>query len=104
MSEETPGLARHKSVREALQYVAEHPVQVTDPIDTPCWELIARGLFDVANDPNPKVRGAAKRATTAQRIISDRLVGLRRPGTHPAKAKETAIQFRDLTQGAIEGG
>lgn len=95
-------LVKHKTVREALQYVADHPEQTTDPIDTPVWELMGRTLFELANNPNSKVRGATARATRAQKIISNRLVGLRRAGTHPVKAKETEITFHDLTAGALE--
>lgn len=90
-----------KTVREALQYVADHPEQATAPVDTPCWELVGRTLFEVANNPDAKVRGSMARATKAQRIISDRLVGLRRAGTKPAVRRDTAIEFRDLTEGAI---
>lgn len=90
-----------KTVREALQYVAEHPEQTTDPVETPCWELIGRVLFETANSPNAKVRGSLARSTKAQRMISDRLVGLRRAGTKPAVRRDTAIEFRDLTEGAI---
>lgn len=91
-----------KSVRESLQFVADHPVMTTDPVDTPAWELIARTLFEVANTPDAKVRGSLARATKAQKIIANRLVGLRRPGTHPAMARDNSISFLDLTAGAIE--
>ncbi len=91
-----------KTVREALQYVADHPEKTTDPIDTPVWELMGRTLFELANTPNAKVRGSMAKATKAQKIITDRLVGLRRPGTHPAQARDTTISFVDLTAGALE--
>lgn len=90
-----------KTVREALQYVADHPEQTTLPVETPAWELIGRTLFEVANNPDAKVRGSMARATKAQRLISDRLVGTRRPGTKPAVRKDGGIEFRDLTMGAI---
>lgn len=93
-----------KTVREALAYVAAHPVQEGPPIEAPCWELIGRALFRIANSPDQRVRGSMARATKAQRLISDRLVGTRRPGTNPAVRKETAIEFRDLTAGAIGDG
>jgi hypothetical protein len=93
-----------KTVREALLYVADHPVPTTDPIDTPVWELIARALHDVATNPDPKVRGAMARATRAQQMILDRTVGRRRAGSRPISGAATAVEFRDLTAGAIEPG
>lgn len=92
-------LTKHKTVREALRFVAAHPVVTTAPIDTPAWQAIAVELFEIANSPDNKVRGAMTRATRAQKMIADRLVGTRRPGTHPAEAKRQVIQFRDLTEG-----
>lgn len=93
-----------KSVREALAYVAARPVATTAPIDTPCWELVGRTLFKIANSPDAKVRGSMARATKAQKLIADRLVGTRRPGTNPAVKRDQSIEFRDLTAGAIETG
>ena len=97
---EQPKLARHKTVREALQHVADNPESTRDPIDTPVWELIARILYDHANSPDARVRGSLARATRAQKMISDRLVGTRRAGTHPAQAREQTVMLKDLT-GAI---
>lgn len=97
-----PTLSKHKTVREALQFVADHPELRTAPIDTPVWELVPRILFDIANNPDAKVRGSMARATRAQKMIADRLVGRRRPGTHPAVAQRNEVTFRDLTEGAIE--
>lgn len=99
---EQPLLTRHRGVREALQYVADHPDLRTAPIDTPVWELVSRILFEIANTPDAKVRGSMARATRAQKMISDRLVGTRRPGTHPAQAKKQQVSFVDLTVGVIE--
>lgn len=108
MSEETIGvnqLRKHKTVRDALVYVAEHELDPNQaPIDTPVWELIGRTLFEIANNPNAKVRGSMARATKAQRMISERLVGTRRPGTHPARAVATTISFVDLAAGALPEG
>jgi hypothetical protein len=92
-----------KTVREALQYVADHPQLVGPPIEAPAWELIAHTLFEVANSPDAKVRGSMARATKAQRMIADRLVGTRRPGTSPAVKREQQIEFADLTAGVIAG-
>lgn len=90
-----------KTIREALVYVANHPEPVGDPIDTPVWELVARTLYDIANNPNAKVRGGLARATKAQQMILDRKVGRRRSGTHPAQQRNNTIEFTDLTKGAI---
>lgn len=103
MSEPT-SLVKHKGVREALQYVADNPELRTAPIDTPVWELIARILFEIANSPDAKVRGSMARATKAQKMIADRLVGTRRAGTHPAQAKRQQVAFVDLTQVQLEEG
>ena len=93
-----------KTVREALQYVASHPVQEGPPIEAPVWELVGRALFKIANSPDAKKRGSMARATKAQRIIADRLVGTRRPGTSPAVKREQQIEFRDLTAGLTGPG
>ena len=104
MIEDTHKLARHKTVRQALQHVADNPEPTTAPIDTPVWELVCRVLFDVAQHPDAKVRGGLTRASKAQRMIARRLVGKRRPGTHPAQHKKQQISFVDLTQGIAIGG
>lgn len=92
-----------KTIREALQYVARHPEPEVAPVDMPVWEHVARALYEIANNPNPKQRGAMARATRAQSIILDRTVGKRRAGTSPARRADTRITFLDLTAGAIEG-
>lgn len=98
---EAPKLARHRGVREALRHVANNPEVTTAPIDTPVWELIARILFEIANSPNAAVRGSMTRATRAQKMITDRMVGKRRAGSHPAQAKQHEVTFLDLTAGRI---
>ena len=96
-------LKRHKTIAEALQYAADHPVPATDvALDTPCWELIARNLYKIAHHPDARVKGSARRATSAQKIILDRLVGRRLPGTAPADGVPGELEFEDLTQGAID--
>ena len=90
-------LARHKTVKQALEYVAKKPQPDTDPIETPMWELIAGCLFRIANSPDKNVRGAVAKATRAQKIILDRMVGARAPGTHPAQMQSEEITFKDLT-------
>ena len=96
-------LKRTKSIGEALQHVADHPVSSSQiPLEMPIWELVSRELFKIANSPDARVRGSMARATKAQKIILDRLVGKRRPGTHPANATVEAIDFVDLTIGVLE--
>jgi len=96
---------RSKGVNEALTWVSEHPLpSVTDPIDAPAWELITRNLFHIANSPDPRVRGSMARATRAQKIILDRMVGRRRPGSHPIMTGSESITFVDLTVGVLERG
>ena len=92
----------NKTIREALQYVSTHPVPTVDPIDMPVWEHISRALFEHANNPNPKIRGALTRATRAQQMILDRMVGTRRAGSKPLSAKHAEVAFVDLTAGLIE--
>lgn len=90
------------TVRAALQAVADHPVMDTDVLlDVRVHELIARTLFEVANTPDERVRGSMSRANKARRMLMDRLVGKRRPGTSPAAKAETELEFEDLTMGAL---
>lgn len=95
-------IKRTKTVLEALQWVADHPLQSSvDTIDVPVWELVARQLYHVANSPDKRVRGSMNRATAAQKMLMDRLVGRRRPGTHPAQLSSDGIEFTDLTVGIL---
>ncbi|UVG34254.1 hypothetical protein SEA_HANNABELLA_48 [Microbacterium phage Hannabella] len=98
------GTMKNKSVQDALQYVADHPPEgPPDPlVDRPAWELIGQVLFFIANTPDPKVRGSMGRATTAQKMIANRLTGRRRPGTHPAQVESDELEFADLTVGVID--
>lgn len=91
-----------KTVREALAYTSENPVPNTDPIDTPVWYLVCAELFQIANSPSVKVKGSMRRATAAQRLILNRLVGLRRSGSSPAVSSQQQVQFVDLTAGLLE--
>ena len=91
-------LAKHKTVRQALESTANDPEIHGDTIAAPVWKLVCVTLFDIANKPDPKVRGAMARATRAQKIILDRMVGLRKPGSHPAQMTNDEIEFLDLTQ------
>ena len=89
---------KHKTVKEALEYVARHPEPSTIPIEMPVWELVARQLFEAANT----VGGSAvsmKRSVAAQKIVFDRLAGKRKAGTHPAVAKtKRELKVLDLTK------
>ena len=91
------------SIREALLHVVSHPEPDTDIVlDVKVYELVARTLFDIANNPDSKVRGSLGRASLAQRIILNRHDGLRRPGTHPAAREAEGLDFVDLTAGVLE--
>lgn len=91
------------TVQQALQNVADNPVPRTDElIQLPVHELMARSLFEIANQPDIKVRGSMARANRARKMIMDRLVGKRRPGTHPSTKAPVEIEFVDLTGGEIE--
>lgn len=91
------------SIHAALQQVADNPDFTTDDLlEVKVHELVARTLFEIANSPNPKVRGSMRQATRAQKMIMDRLVGIRRPGSHPAAQDGISLEFIDLTQGALE--
>ena len=91
-----------KTIREALKYVANHPEPELPPVEMPVWEHVSRALYEIANNPNPKVRGAMAKATRAQSLILDRVVGKRRAGTAPKRQSQEGLIFRDLTEGAIE--
>lgn len=89
---------KHRTVKEALDFVSKHPVPDRVPIEMPIWELVSRQLFEAAH----VVGGSAvtmKKTSTAQKIIFDRLAGKRKPGTHPAVAKGTReLKVLDLTK------
>lgn len=90
------------SIRQALQQVADYPVPVDDEVvQHPIYELVARSLFDIANRPDAGERGSLARANKARRMILDRMVGKRRPGSHPATREVVQIDFVDLTGGEI---
>ena len=89
-----------KTVAESLTYVSEHQIgEIT--VDTPVWEIIGHTLFHIANNPDRRVRGSMGRANRARKIILERMVGRRRPGTHPAQANNEELEFVDLTQPAV---
>lgn len=91
------------TVQQALRWCADNPEsEDAVPVEQPVWQLIGHALFRIANSPNPKVRGGLARASRAQRLLLNRMVGTRRPGTHPAARSNHGITFYDLTQGEIE--
>ena len=90
------------TIKQALEAVAEHPELSTDVVlDVKVHELVARTLYEIANSPDSKVRGSLPRASRAQRLILNRLVGLRRPGSLPAARSVGGLDFVDLTQGVL---
>lgn len=92
------------TVRQALQNVANYPEPLDDElIQHPVHELVCRALFEIANNPDSSQRGAMTRANKARKIILDRMVGKRRPGSHPATRGDEAIEFVDLTGGELDG-
>lgn len=94
---------KHVTIREALQHVADNPVMSTDEmLQVRVHELVSRTLFEIANRADTSSRGSLSRANRARKMIMNRLVGLRRPGSHPATRKDVAIEFLDLTSGAIK--
>ena len=92
-----------KSVAEALEYVAANPHEEVN-IDTPAWYAVGSALLTIANNPDPRVRGSLQRSSKAQKIFFDRLVGRRRPGTHPAQVSGEKLEFTDLTVGVLAVG
>jgi hypothetical protein len=95
-------LDRHKTIKEALEYVAANPdAPDKAPLDMEIWEIVARNLFLIANKPDPRIMGSMARATRAQKIIMNRTTGTRRTGTHPAVRSEEKVVFTDLTTAAL---
>lgn len=89
---------KHTTVRQALQRYSANPeplnsLGIEDQVST----LVAATLFAIANNTRTKERGAKARGARARKMIFERLSGRRRAGTTPASAKETTIDFIDLT-------
>jgi hypothetical protein len=94
-----------RTVREALQHVADYPVPLSDDVVTMhTGELIARTLFDIANKPDAQVRGSMARANKARRLVMNYLAGRRRTGTAPHQKQVVTLRMNDLTGGAISDG
>ena len=97
-------LSKHKSVRDALLYAANNDSwSGGNRVESPLWENVARGLYDMATNPSAQVVGSITRATRAQKIILDRTTGTRRAGSHPAQRSRQEISFPDLTGGGEIG-
>lgn len=94
-----------RTVREALQFVADYPQPIDDEVITMhTGELIARTLYDIANKPDASQRGSMTRANKARKLIMDRLAGRRRAGTQPHQKQVVRLRMNDLTGGAITDG
>lgn len=93
------------SIHGALQNVADNPGQLDDNVlIKPVHELVARTLFEIANNPSINERGSFARANKARKMIADRLVGRRKAGSHPATNEQVPIEFVDLTAHQITEG
>ena len=92
------------TIQQALTKVSEkwEAARDMDIIGTPVYELIGFTLFDIANSGDVRVRGSIRRSTRAQKIIMNRMVGLRRPGSRPVTRENDGLEFVDLTVGVIE--
>ena len=90
------------TIRQALQHVVDNPVLKTDDLlSLPAHELVSRTLFEIANGAQISERGSMTRANVARNMIFNRLVGRRRPGTHPATPQKVELEFVDLVGGEI---
>jgi hypothetical protein len=93
------------TIRQALQHVVDNPQPKTDVmLDLPVYELVSRTLFEIANGVRVDDRSTMARANVARTMIFNRLVGRRKPGSHPATRTKASIDFHDLTGGALEAG
>lgn len=92
------------TIQQALTKVSEkwEAARDMDIIGTPVYELIGFTLFDIANSGDARIRGSIRRSTRAQKIIMNRMVGLRRPGSRPITRENDGLEFVDLTMGVIE--
>lgn len=89
---------RNVSIQQALQRVVDNPVLESDElISLPVHELVCRTLFEIANGVQTQRPRTMARANKAREMIFLRLIGRRRPGSHPATKQQNAIKFVDLT-------
>ena len=92
------------TIQQALTRVSEkwESARDMDRIGTPVYELSGFTLFDIANSGDARIRGSIRRSTRAQKIIMNRMVGLRRPGSRPITRENDGLEFVDLTVEVIE--
>ena len=89
---------RRSTIQQSLQSIVDNPEMETDDIlSLPASELVCRTLFELANSPKVGDRNALSRANMARRMIFDRMVGKRKPGSHPATRTQIAVKFNSLT-------
>ena len=92
----------HISIKTALEQVAANPALKSDNLlIMPVYEAVARKLYDISRNPSGTFRGQ-QRAVRAQKLIANRLAGLRGAGTLPVHEEPDEIEFLDLTGGALE--
>lgn len=85
------------SISKALSLSVQLAGSSRTPVEEPVYLLISDALFRIANSPDPKKRGSVAKATQAQKMILDRMVGTRKPGSHPAVQDAAEITFVNLT-------
>lgn len=91
------------TIKQALQHVANNPeMKSDDMLGAPVHELVSRTLFEIANGVQFHQRGTLTKATQARSMIFDRMVGRRKPGSHPARRQTQKLDFVDLTGGELE--
>lgn len=94
---------KHRTVKEALEFVSRHPFADRPPIEMPVWELISRQLFEASHVVGGNTT-TMKRTVAAQKMIFDRLAGKRKPGTHPASPRgKRELKMVDLTKYGEQG-
>ena len=92
------------TIRQALQrFVDNPPVNPEITIDGFIHDLVPLVLYDIALNPDIRVRGGLARAARAQKMIFDRKDGTRKPGSRPVSLKKISVEFHDLTDGQTEG-
>jgi hypothetical protein len=98
------GVRRNVTIRQSLQYVADHPTMRTDNVlEIHVHELVARTLFEIANGADVHNPRSMRKANLARDMIFKRLVGKRRAGSHPATKKLVTLDFVDLAAHQVGG-
>ena len=93
------------SVRQALEKTSKTSLnaEFDDWLERPAYELICTALFEIANNGGSSERGALSRAVSAQKVIANRLVGLRKPGTAPVTREDDSVDFIDMAGEVTRG-